>query len=134
MPTIPKGERRPADVIGNAVRGCFVFSLAQTSAALSQDVPPSQKVMHAAQVVRLCYNAGAIKYALQTCEPPASIIIAVYGRCDDLERDFRHVVELENRNNRLLSEEALNTIRKGVVPQLYDLILDTRASSGNKCP
>jgi hypothetical protein len=139
----PKGERRPADVDGIADHvmrvltgeiGCFVFSMALTGAALSEDAPLSQKVKDMAHVMLLCYNAGAIKYAVQTCEPAASIITAVYGRCDSLERDFKHAVELDHRNNPLFSDALLNEIRKSVEPKLYALILDTRASSENKCP
>jgi hypothetical protein len=134
---------RPAALIGNAVYiariatvhlvGALIFIAALTGTAVSLNDPVCQKVKDAARVMLLCYHAGAIKYAVQTCEPAASIITAVYGGCASLERNFKHAVELEQVNDPLFSEAILIAIRKSVESALYSLILDTRASSANKC-
>lgn len=112
--------------------GGLVFMTALIGTALSTSDSVKQKFRDAEEQLHLCYNAGAIKYAAQTCEPAASIVRAVYGRCASLETDYKHVVELDDKTPEF-SEAVLNVFRKRVEPELYSLILDTRANSANKC-
>jgi hypothetical protein len=74
----------------------FIFNVALTGVALSAERPMPQKVKDAAQDVILCYNFGAIKYAVQTCEPASSItasqngcrpLCIIKGRCGAAKLD-----------------------------------------------
>jgi hypothetical protein len=112
--------------------GCLI-GIALTGTAFGEDAAPSQRVKDAADAMLLCYNAVAIKYAMQTCEPAASIVTAIYGHCDSLESDFKHAVDLEH-GDPVYSEALLDEIRKKAEPKLYALILESRTSSGKNCP
>jgi hypothetical protein len=135
-------RNRPAALGGSAVYivriatvhliGGLVFITALTGTALSMSDFVKQKYRDAEEQLHLCYNAGAIKYAAQTCEPAASIVMAVHGNCARFERDLRHAVELDDQSPEF-SQAVLNDFRKEVEPELYSLILDTRANSADKC-
>jgi hypothetical protein len=99
--------------------GCLIC-IALTGSAFGEDAPPTHRVKDAADAMLSCYNFAAIKYAVQTCKPAASIITAVYGRCDRLEKDFKHAVDLEH-GDPVYSEAVLNELRKMDEPKLYAL-------------
>jgi hypothetical protein len=112
-------------------QGCLTIGVAVV--AFSANATNAQESKETAQALILCYNAGAIKYAINTCELPDSLMKAIYGRCDNLERKLRRAIESERGANPQVSAAVLDDIRRRIANKLHTLVLDTRISSGKNC-
>jgi hypothetical protein len=81
----------------------------------------------------LCYTTAAIGYAIRTCEPTATLIDAVFGKCAVEERTLRQAVERSTGFNSEASANVIEQVRADSGPKITSLIIDTRIKSGNLC-
>jgi hypothetical protein len=81
----------------------------------------------------LCYTTAALGYALRTCEPTATLIDAVFGKCAAEERTLQQAVERSTSFNSEASANVIEQVRADARPKITSLIIDTRIKSGNSC-
>jgi hypothetical protein len=74
-----------------------------------------------------CYTQAALKYALKTCEPAATVIDATFGSCGAEEEALRRAVDHAESSN------ILRKIQSFAKPKLTALVLDTRVKAEMTC-
>jgi hypothetical protein len=88
-----------------------------------------------------CYASTATLYGGQTCEPAASLVDAVFGKCSREELEVRLAVEADSKYKDLsrtvtsrLSESVINRVHDSQRGKVQSVILDTRIGANKKCP
>lgn len=76
-----------------------------------------------------CYAQAAIFYGLRTCDPPATIVAAVFGACDTSEQTIRREI-IAQRPDQELAETTVEKLRERSGPIIQGWILDARIKAG----
>ena len=96
----------------------------------------AQEYRQPGQELLMCYNFAAIKYAVQTCEPSATLVDAVFGSCSGLEQKFRRAVDAYagTKDDPEFSHIVLQQVRDDARPKILSTIVDLRVTAGKTCP
>lgn len=81
----------------------------------------------------VCYDAAAEYYGALTCDPPAVILGAVFGKCTREEGALRRVLASKFPDQKFLDRtiKETQTVRS---QKLQSIILDARIRVGKSCP
>jgi hypothetical protein len=95
----------------------------------------------AGRELMICYKESARLYAKETCEPSASLVEAVFGRCTLEEDVLRRAVVSEKKYVNLdadtsgkLADSIVARIKDKQRGALQSIILDTRIVLKKACP
>lgn len=144
MPKAPKGETRPANVLGKAahvIRIATRINLLQTIvvviflSSLNDAHSQSNQISTAAPAeregLRLCWNHFAQSYAIKTCEPAESVIMAVFGKCMNVQEQYRESLISAAQLSESGAREFIDGYRAGGREHMASVILDARSMSGS---
>lgn len=107
--------------------------LGSTASALT---PPPER---GSTEIVICYYAKAIVAGLSKCDPPSTLVGAVFGGCSDVEDAIRQDV-LHRPSSGLapfemaeVAEIAINRIHSQMSPRVQGWILDAQTSDNPAC-
>lgn len=95
----------------------------------------------AGRELMICYNESARLYAMETCEPSAALVEAIFGRCALQEDGLRRAVVSEKKYENLdadtsgkLTDSIVARIKAKQRGALQSMILDARIALKKVCP
>ena len=86
------------------------------------------------QALRECYDAAATYYGSLTCDPPAAILGAVFGKCTREEGAFRRALSASRSSDPIFLDNVMRNIQTGRGHKLQSIILDARIAAKKVCP
>jgi hypothetical protein len=87
----------------------------------------------------ICYWTHSIQAGLAKCDPPSTLVGAVYGECHDFEERIRQEVLRDPKRTDApweredFVDSTLRRIRDRISPQIQGWILDTQISDKSVC-
>lgn len=83
-----------------------------------------------------CYFAKSIVYGVLRCDPPSSLVGAVFGACYKEEDKIREEIREKYSNElyqRQVADVAIRTIHERMGPRIQNWILDAQISDNPAC-
>lgn len=101
----------------------------------------AQDLQIAANATMKCYELEGYKYGLQTCNPPAELVEAVFGKCASDEQKFRDSLTAKKRLEGNYSPDELaeysgrtvRDIRSEFRTRIQAQIMDARLTVNRRC-
>lgn len=107
-----------------------LFAIAPCTASAGID-----QLKQLSAIMQNCYVTAASAYGAGKCDPPATLISAVHGKCAKEEADVLDHVAIENGAKDSLTEHgmevaALREIKSKLDPKIESWILDAQIKGG----
>jgi hypothetical protein len=98
-----------------------------TNGTLAQDLTTERQSLLA------CYGAEALIRGSQSCNPPPTLVDAVFGKCLAEEQALKHALLRLEPGNSVFAENGIKHVRARMARGIQSIILDSQTSAGN-CP
>jgi hypothetical protein len=88
-----------------------------------------------ARALRQCYDTAAAYYGARTCDPPASLLGAIFGRCTREEFALRRAIQKTQRGyDDATIDAGIFKSQKDRSHHLQSIVMDARIEAGKTCP
>jgi hypothetical protein len=94
----------------------------------------AQEYMNEGRTLVACYDASAEYYGRLTCDPPSTMLGAVFGRCTREEGALRRVLAASRSSDPIFLDNVIKNIRSERETKLQSIILDARIQAKKSCP
>jgi hypothetical protein len=81
----------------------------------------------------VCYYAKAVVAGIAKCDPPSTLVGAVFGGCSNVEESIRQDVLHRPSGDLELAQIVINRIHERLSPQVQGWILDAQADNNSAC-